>query len=232
VANEAIPSWLAWLVAALVALVGVSVVEHYNARAGLILALVILFGALGMGKTGGRSRADAFGSELQALQQLLLQGPGQTVRPPGPPTGGGGGGGPGPSLPPSPGGYVNPFPGAQWTPNSHGGELALDVFAPSGSPVYAPVGGRVVSAIYSLGGNTATLYGTDGLVYYFAHFLGPSVSGVVSAGEQIGQVGNSGNARTTPSHTHFAISDPQHGISGAGTGTIAPWTWLQQHFGR
>lgn len=219
--GEPLPSWLSWLVAAGVALGGVAAVEHYNSRAGLMFAGVIVLGAIVV----TQGRAAAFSKELTAIFGAIQAGPSPG---PGPTPGGGNGGG---SPPSGTGQYVNPVPGGTFQDSHWDGGLAVDVFAPSGTPVNAPIGGRVVGATYSLGGNTATLYGSDGLVYYFAHLLTPISDGLVRIGEQIGQVGNSGNARNTPSHTHFAISDAVHGISGAGTGTIAPWAWLRRIIG-
>jgi len=83
--------------------------------------------------------------------------------------------------------------------------LGNDMFADRGTPVHAPVGGRVERAIGPLGGNALQLYGADGHRYYFAHLDAFGAAGTVGADAVIGYVGNTGNAITTPPHLHFEI---------------------------
>jgi murein DD-endopeptidase MepM/ murein hydrolase activator NlpD len=85
------------------------------------------------------------------------------------------------------------------------GHQGIDIFAPSGTPVYAVEDGSVVFGSNTLGGTVATLHAVSGDRYYFAHLS--SVEGVdrpVKAGEVIGYVGNTGNAAHTSAHLHFA----------------------------
>lgn len=113
------------------------------------------------------------------------------------------------------------------TESSHGtheGGPAVDIYADRGEPIYAPVGGTSSPVVYSKGGNTTTLQGDNGLWYYFAHGNVPFVGGPVTAGQVIGQVGDTGNARGGPTHVHFAITDDgdfSRGING-GSGNIVP----------
>jgi murein DD-endopeptidase MepM/ murein hydrolase activator NlpD len=76
-----------------------------------------------------------------------------------------------------------------------------DVLAPSDAVVrYVGDGG--------IGGNTIWLYDAKrSLHLYFAHLQTQDVApySSVTAGQKIGTVGNSGNARTTPPHLHFGI---------------------------
>jgi murein DD-endopeptidase MepM/ murein hydrolase activator NlpD len=124
------------------------------------------------------------------------------------------------ALPPGSGGGLaygpvvkNASDNSYWTSaGTHGGHPAADIFAPAGSPIYSPVDGTIDSYSVSKGGNAATLIGADGRAYYFAHAQSQMSSGSVSRGQQIGRVGNTGNAANTASHLHFAISE-----SGAGT---------------
>lgn len=74
-----------------------------------------------------------------------------------------------------------------------------------GTPLVAVVGGSVQFKQNSLGGNAVWLSGGDGNKYYYAHlsaFEGSSRS--VQAGEVIGYIGDSGNARGNP-HLHFEV---------------------------
>ncbi len=107
---------------------------------------------------------------------------------------------------------------------THGGAPAVDIFAPKGTPILAPVGGVSRPAYYSLGGNATIIAGDDGRFYYFAHGNVPFVPGRVEAGQQIGQVGNTGNAASTPSHLHFAVATDASFTRGAsgGSGNISP----------
>jgi len=58
------------------------------------------------------------------------------------------------------------------------------------------------------GGLTITLVGDDGVRYYFSHLGRIKVlkNQRVSAGDWIGVMGSSGNARVTRCHTHFGMS--------------------------
>jgi peptidoglycan LD-endopeptidase LytH len=87
-----------------------------------------------------------------------------------------------------------------------GGRLhvGVDLSAPIGTPVVAPVDGVVSFSSDAAGGNTFNLNGADGNFYYGAHLSrqGPN-SGAVRAGTVIGAVGMTGNASVP--HLHFEI---------------------------
>ncbi|MGH9277540.1 MAG: LysM peptidoglycan-binding domain-containing protein [Acidimicrobiales bacterium] len=83
--------------------------------------------------------------------------------------------------------------------------LGVDMFAPRGTPIVAPVSGAVEIYPNNAGGKAVRLYGNDGNRYYFAHMDDYGESGTVSAGEIIGYVGNTGDAVTTSPHLHFEI---------------------------
>jgi murein DD-endopeptidase MepM/ murein hydrolase activator NlpD len=79
------------------------------------------------------------------------------------------------------------------------------MLAGTGTPIVAVVSGSVHFKQTNLGGNSVWLSGGDGNRYFYAHlngFAGSSRS--VSAGEVIGYVGDTGNARGTP-HLHFEV---------------------------
>jgi murein DD-endopeptidase MepM/ murein hydrolase activator NlpD len=82
--------------------------------------------------------------------------------------------------------------------------IGVDLSAPIGTPVVAPVDGNVSFSSDAAGGNTFVMTGTDGNFYYGAHLSrqGPN-SGAVKAGTVIGAVGQTGNASVP--HLHFEI---------------------------
>ena len=85
----------------------------------------------------------------------------------------------------------------------------VDIFAERHAAVLAP-SDAVVQYVGDggIGGNTIWLYDAKRSMYlYFAHLETQDVvtSASVKAGQKIGTVGNSGNARTTPPHLHFGI---------------------------
>ncbi len=83
----------------------------------------------------------------------------------------------------------------------------VDMFAATGTPTVAPVGGDVEHYNDSQGGLSWRLWGDDGNYYYGTHlsaFAGPT-TGHVGRGTVIGYVGQSGNAASTSPHLHFEI---------------------------
>ncbi len=84
-----------------------------------------------------------------------------------------------------------------------------DVMAAAGTPLVATENGRITSVrSHDLGGKGITMVGASGLQYYYAHLSdyapGLAPGAVVTAGEVIGYVGDTGNAKGTP-HLHFEI---------------------------
>jgi LysM repeat protein len=80
-----------------------------------------------------------------------------------------------------------------------------DIFAEKGSPVRAPVSGTVELIEGTVGGLQFNLYGNDGIKYLGSHLDAPGETGEVSAGDIIGYVGTSGNARGANPHLHFGM---------------------------
>ncbi len=82
----------------------------------------------------------------------------------------------------------------------------VDIAAPIGTPIYAAKGG-VVSYAGVMGGygNIIVVDHGNGMTTRYAHQnqLGASVGQTVRAGQQIGQVGNTGNS--TGPHLHFEV---------------------------
>lgn len=84
----------------------------------------------------------------------------------------------------------------------------LDIFAPRGTPVIAAAAGVVRSTRGNrLGGNVVWLRDELGRNHYYAHLDSQAVrrGQRVAAGDTLGFVGNSGNARNTPPHLHFGL---------------------------
>jgi murein DD-endopeptidase MepM/ murein hydrolase activator NlpD len=99
-----------------------------------------------------------------------------------------------------------------------------DIFGAYGSPVLAVSRGVIVRmGVAVLGGNKLWLKSTDGTEYYYAH-LSAFVEGVtdgtiVEAGDVIGFLGDTGNARGTPPHVHFEVHP-------GGGGPVNPYPFL------
>ena len=95
----------------------------------------------------------------------------------------------------------------------------IDIFAPRNTPVLAAADGFVTSVgTTARGGNVVWVWDPRrSQSHYYAHLDKQAVStGTrVKAGDVVGYVGNTGNARTTPPHLHF-------GIYSSGEGPIDP----------
>jgi murein DD-endopeptidase MepM/ murein hydrolase activator NlpD len=98
-----------------------------------------------------------------------------------------------------------------------------DILSPRGTPVVVPVSGTVTRRDNDLGGISFWEVGDDGNAYYGAHMdYWAGVSGHVSAGTQVGGVGNTGDARGGPTHLHFEIHP-------GGGGAIDPYATLRKY---
>jgi LysM repeat protein len=80
-----------------------------------------------------------------------------------------------------------------------------DLFVARGTPIRAPVGGTVEHVTGSIGGNQFRLQGDDGIKYIGSHMHEFGKDGKVRAGDVIGYVGNTGNAKGTSPHLHFGM---------------------------
>ncbi len=84
----------------------------------------------------------------------------------------------------------------------------IDIFAKKGTPALAAANGTAQPGENKLGGKVVFLHPDDAdYTLYYAHLDSQLVHNGqhVSIGDTVGLVGNTGNARTTPSHLHFGI---------------------------
>ena len=95
-----------------------------------------------------------------------------------------------------------------------------DIMAPHGTPIRAPFDGVATTSSSYNGGLGVYVHGAKGFVYN-AHLSRFGKLGRVKAGEIIGYVGQTGNARYTAPHDHFEWH-PGNG------GAISPFFYLNQ----
>src|SRR3954471_19558691 len=128
--------------------------------------------------------------------------------------------------------------------SSHHDYPASDIFTKKGCRFVAVVAGRVDEVSYVdrwspshdggavRGGRSVSIVGDDGVRYYGSHLLKIAAGikpGVrVHAGQLLGLIDNSGDARYTPTHVHFGISWPtRHGIWWVRRGEVCPQSYLR-----
>jgi murein DD-endopeptidase MepM/ murein hydrolase activator NlpD len=85
-----------------------------------------------------------------------------------------------------------------------------DIFAPMGTPIFSATSGYVYKVgENNLGGQTVSVIGGGGRVYYYAHLdsyaPGLAEGEPVNTKTLIGYVGTTGNAQGTPPHLHFGV---------------------------
>jgi murein DD-endopeptidase MepM/ murein hydrolase activator NlpD len=103
-----------------------------------------------------------------------------------------------------------------------------DILAPRGTGIYAYENGTITRLTNSsLGGISLYMRGASGNAYYYTHLQG-YVSGLrqgqsVSAGQQVGYNGDTGNARGTP-HLHFEVMP-------GGGGNTNPYPYVKRACG-
>ncbi len=120
---------------------------------------------------------------------------------------------------------------------------ATDIFARPGCAYVAPTDGMVdeVSAVdrwspstnrgADRGGLSVSIVGVDGVRYYGSHFswIAPGIAHgtPVRAGQLVARLGNSGDARSVPTHVHFGLSWPTGpGLWWVRRGVLSPWPYL------
>jgi murein DD-endopeptidase MepM/ murein hydrolase activator NlpD len=120
---------------------------------------------------------------------------------------------------------------------------ATDIFTDRGCRFVAPTDGAVdeVSRVdrwdpssdrgADRGGLSVSVIGMDGVRYYGSHLqsIAPGIAhgARVRAGQLLGRIDNSGDARTTPTHVHFGLSWPTPpGIWWIRRGLVYAWPYL------
>ncbi len=102
----------------------------------------------------------------------------------------------------------------------------VDIFAPTGTPIYASSDGMIVKIGWNrLGGKTVTIWGPGDRRYYYAHlsrYAKITEQQIITRGTLIGFVGTTGNARSTPAHLHFGVYDQNWNA-------INPFSMLEEH---
>lgn len=92
----------------------------------------------------------------------------------------------------------------------------IDVFAKRGTSVHsATIGIVLLTAEYGKGGKFVIVLGPKWRLHYHAHLdeIRTKPFALVDHNTEIGTVGNTGNAATTPAHLHYGI------------GTLIPYPW-------
>ena len=152
------------------------------------------------------------------------------------------------TLPPTGSGYQWPLPSSCLTltsafgyrihpisgqPHSHTG---IDVSAARGTPIYAAKGGQVIMSEYGSGvnwsyGNFVVIDHGDGTTTLYAHMSSRAVSEgqMVTQGQTIGYVGNTGNSKGNHLHLEVRVNgqrvDPEGCFPGLSNSFVRAYNW-------
>ncbi len=110
---------------------------------------------------------------------------------------------------------ANTWQAPRGTDRLHQGQ---DIFAPRGTPILSATEGYIMTiGENSLGGQTVSVVGAGGRVYYYAHLdsYAPRIAegDYVTTKSVLGYVGTTGNAAGTPPHLHFGVYSPGGAIN-------------------
>jgi len=140
--------------------------------------------------------------------------------------------------------YYFPVNGQASYGRTHHDYPATDIISPCGTEVVAVTDGIVletstvdtwdpkVNTGDTRGGLSISILGDDGVRYYGSHFrkieAGVTAGARVRAGQKIGEVGQTGDARLSVCHLHFGISPMCNGVGDWWTrrGAVWPWPYL------
>lgn len=96
----------------------------------------------------------------------------------------------------------------------------IDIFSEEGTPVISDGYGLVTFVgTYSKGGKVALVLGPKWKMHYYAHMSEQSVRAfqIVKTGDEIGKVGDTGNAAGKPPHLHYSVRNV----------LPYPWRWAK-----
>jgi murein DD-endopeptidase MepM/ murein hydrolase activator NlpD len=110
---------------------------------------------------------------------------------------------------------------------------AIDIMAPTGTPVVAAAPGKVEKLFFSKGGGGVTAYvrsPDSRYIFYYAHLQdyapGLREGKILAQGDRIGTVGFTGNANPAGPHLHFAIHRMQPGETWYKGAAVNPYPLL------
>jgi murein DD-endopeptidase MepM/ murein hydrolase activator NlpD len=92
----------------------------------------------------------------------------------------------------------------------------VDIFTKEGTPINSATNGVVLyTGHIGMGGNIVLILGSKWRLHYYAHMRDTNTHplSLVTTGEKIGSVGDSGNAKGKPPHLHYSIV------------TLIPYVW-------
>ncbi|EDN65881.1 Peptidase M23B [Beggiatoa sp. PS] len=84
----------------------------------------------------------------------------------------------------------------------------IDIFAYAGRPVISATNGIILfKGKFSLGGNIIVILGPKWRIHYYAHLqeISTQAGKMILSGQEVGKVGNTGNAKGKPAHLHYSI---------------------------
>ena len=84
----------------------------------------------------------------------------------------------------------------------------IDIFNKKGTPILSTIDGIVVfNGQREKGGNVVIVLGPRWLLHYYSHLdtIDAKLFSFVKAGEKVGTMGDSGNAKGKPFHVHYQI---------------------------
>lgn len=93
----------------------------------------------------------------------------------------------------------------------------IDIFGNLNTPVIAPTNLLILySGQVNRGGNVVIALGPKWRIHYFAHLnnVKNNLSTILLAGETLGYLGDTGNAKNKPAHLHYSVL------------TLIPYPWL------